>query len=624
MTTPGNTPPAAAPRLDGLDGYGLDGLDGLDKEAMRRKYAEERAKRLRPDGIAQYHHLTSDMADDPWTPRTERAPVTDHVTFTFIGAGLAGLLTGAELKRSGVHDVRLVDAAGDVGGTWYWNRYPGVMCDTHALVYLPLLEETGHVPTERYAHGPEILGHCQRIARHYGLYDNALFHTKVNEVRWLEDDRCWLVRTARGDRFTTSYLGMGLGPMDVPKLPGVPGIQRFAGRSFHTSRWDYGYTGGDPGGAPMDGLRDKRVAVIGTGASAIQCIPPVARDAREVYVFQRTPSSVHKRDNGPIDPEWFQAVSATPGWQGRLVDGCIADWEGVFGRSAPDVPEEYRLDDGFCLIGRRMRAAVRSVPPDVFSLERVVAAMEDADFEMMEERRRRIDSVVTDPATAEKLKPWYRLLCKRPGYHDEYLQAFNRPNTHLVDTDGKGVERITEHGVVACGTEYEVDCIIYASGFRVAYDASRTGQYEIVGRDGLTLSKAWANGVRTLHGIHVHGFPNLFAVQLVQGAFFPLNLTSAWHDSARTISAVVSHSIERGHHAVSPTEAAQQAWVQMHLRFGTPGYAGDCTPGYLNDEGRAIAQEDALRGGYPFGTAAFLRHIGKWRNSGRFDGLEFQ
>ena len=266
---------------------------GIDKEALRRKYLEERNKRLRADGNAQYRRLEGRLAhylDDPYTPRQERAPVTDHVTYAFIGGGFAGLVAGARAVEAGISDVRIIEKGGDFGGTWYWNRYPGAQCDTASMVYMPLLEETGHMPSEKYAHAPEILEHCQRIGHHYGLYENALFHTEVVSLVWEEGESAWRVRTNRGDSFTATFIGMGTGPLHVPKLPGIAGIESFKGHSFHTSRWDYGYTGGDAAGAPMDCLGDKRVAIIGTGATSVQCVPHLAPACSALLVCQRTPS----------------------------------------------------------------------------------------------------------------------------------------------------------------------------------------------------------------------------------------------------------------------------------------------------------------------------------------------
>jgi cyclohexanone monooxygenase len=274
-------------------------VTSVDTEALRRKYAKERDKRLRPDGNDQYLRLTGELAhylDDPYTPRTERAAITDHRTVVCVGGGFAGLVAAARLREAGV-DVRIIEKGGGFGGTWYWNRYPGAQCDTASMVYMPLLEETGHMPTEKYVHGPEILAHCQRIGRRFGLYDDVLFHTEVTALSWDEAGARWVVETSRGDRLTAQFVVLGTGPLSVPKLPGIPGIGTFRGHSFHTSRWDYAYTGGDYSGAVMDKLADKRVGLIGTGATAVQCVPHLARDARKLYVFQRTPSSVDTRGN---------------------------------------------------------------------------------------------------------------------------------------------------------------------------------------------------------------------------------------------------------------------------------------------------------------------------------------
>ncbi|MFZ9406940.1 MAG: flavin-containing monooxygenase, partial [Burkholderiaceae bacterium] len=421
----------------------------IDKDALRRKYLEERNKRLRPEGNDQYQQFTGRFAEylkDPYTPFTHRAPRTDHVTFAFVGGGFAGLVTGARLKEAGIEDVRILEKGGDFGGTWYWNRYPGAQCDTASMVYMPLLEETGHMPSEKYAHAPEILAHCQRIGRHYSLYDNALFHTQVQSLTWEDEHQRWRIRTDRGDDFTAQYVGLGTGPLHVPKLPGIPGIEAFKGHAFHTSRWDYAYTGGDPQGAPMDRLKDKRVALIGPGATAVQCVPHLARSCGQLFVFQRTPSSVDVRDNAPIDPKWFESI-ASAGWQQRWLENFTANQAG--GNATEDL-----VQDGWTDLSRRIRAQIAKLPPEERTVPRMLAAYEDADFAKMEEIRHRVDSLVNDKETAARLKAWYRQLCKRPCFHDSYLQAYNAPNVKLIDTDGQGVERITERGVVVAGIEY--------------------------------------------------------------------------------------------------------------------------------------------------------------------------
>jgi cation diffusion facilitator CzcD-associated flavoprotein CzcO len=589
----------------------------IDTEALRRRYAEERDKRLRPDGNDQYLRLAGEYAryqDDPYTPWTERAPRTDHRTVVCVGGGFAGLVVGARLREAGV-DVRIIEKGGGFGGTWYWNRYPGAQCDTASMVYLPLLEETGHMPTEKYVHGPEILAHCQRIARQFRLYDDTLFHTEVTGLTWDEARDVWVIETSRGDRLTARFVVLGTGPLSVPKLPGIPGIASFAGHSFHTSRWDYGYTGGGPDGAPMDRLADKRVGIIGTGATAVQCVPRLAQACRELYVFQRTPSSVDARNNQPIDPRWFAEI-ATPGWQQRWLENFTANQAG-------GTAEEDLVQDGWTDIARRVRSRIAALPLEDRSVQAMLGAYEQSDFEKMEEIRARADAIVRDPATAQSLKAWYRQLCKRPCFHDAYLQAFNNPATHLVDTDGKGVQQITPSGVVVAGREYELDCIIYASGFEVGTSYARRAGFEVTGRGGETLSEHWDGGMRTLHGIHARGFPNLLFVQPTQGANLISNIPHNIVDSARTIAVTIRHALDRGFAVVEPAREAEDAWVTL-LASGPGSILGgaDCTPGYYNGEGQDPGV--FLGHGYPYGPSAYFAYIDQWRASGTFEGLEFR
>lgn len=591
----------------------------IDKEALLARYAAERDKRLRADGAAQYQR-TEGMFEryklDVQADRIQREPVFDHVTFAFVGGGFAGLVTGARLAEIGVTDFRIVEKGSDFGGTWYWNRYPGAQCDTASMVYMPLLEETGHRPSEKYAHGPEILAQCGRIARQYRLYEKALFQTEVTGAEWDETASRWIISTSRGDRFTATFLGLGTGPLHVPKLPGIPGIENFGGHSFHTSRWDYAYTGGDAEGAPLDRLADKRVAIIGTGATAVQIVPHLAAAAGKLFVVQRTPSSVDVRDNGPIDPDWFATV-ATPGWQQRWLENFTDNQAGGSAR-------EDLVKDGWTDISRRIRARLMDLPREQMTQAAMIAAYEDCDFEKMEEIRARVDTTIMDATTAQALKAWYRQLCKRPCFHDAYLPSFNQPSTELVDTDGKGVERITPTGFVVAGREYAVDCIIFASGFEVGSDYEKRAGFDPIGRDGLTLSSAWRNGMRSLHGIHVHGFPNAFFVQPAQGANLISNIPHNLVEAGRTIATVVGHALTVGKPVVEVAANAQQAWVEQLLDgparlLGAP----DCTPGYYNNEGQEPTAAMRSAVGYPAGPSAYFRYLEDWRMSGAFAGLTF-
>jgi cyclohexanone monooxygenase len=602
----------------------------IDKKLLKEKYRQERDKRLRPDGSGQYVRLEGQLShylDDPYTERKERQPKRDHVTVAFIGGGFAGLVTGARLVEAGIRDVRILEKGGDFGGTWYWNRYPGAQCDTASFVYMPLLEETGHMPSEKYARAPEILEQCRRIGRHYALYDNALFHTEVSELRWDDARSVWCIRTSRGDDFTAQFVGIGTGGLHVPKLPGIPGLTSFKGHSFHTSRWDYEYTGGDPEGAPLEKLRDKRVAIIGTGATAVQVVPHLARTCRQLYVVQRTPSSVDVRDNRPTDPAWFAEI-ATPGWQQRWLENFTANQTG-FGAA------EDLVMDGWTDIARRIRERVALLPAEERTPLNMLRAFGDADDEKMEQIRARCDQVVRDTDTALKLKAWYRQLCKRPCFHDEYLQAFNEPNVKLLDTDGKGVERITEHAVVVAGTAYDVDCIIYASGFEVGYAvgagndlgtvaAERLG-FDPIGQEGEKLSEHWSQGMRTKHGIHLHGFPNLFLVQPTQGANLISNVPHNLTEAGKTIAIIVKHMADRGLQRVELTKQAEDAWIELLLSgMGRMLGSQECTPGYYNNEGQEPGQAGKLNVGYPAGASAYFNYLAAWRTDGRFEGLELK
>lgn len=596
-------------------------LTEADRKALRDRYAAERDKRLRADGNEQYQEPEgrfSNLLDDPYVPVQPREALDTDVTVLVIGAGFAGLVTGARLRQAGIDDFRLIDKAGDVGGVWYWNRYPGAMCDTAAMIYLPLLEETGTVPSAKYVPAPEIHAHAKRIAETFDLYRDALFSTGIDSIVWDDGASHWVVRTDRGDVIRAKYVTMGTGPLHRPKLPGIPGIHSFGGHAFHTSRWDYAYTGGDPKGALMTGLADKRVGIIGTGATAVQCIPHLSRSAGELFVFQRTPSAIDERNNHAIDPQWFAELK--PGWQ--------REWMLNFTTlQTMGFTETDLVKDGWTDISQRIRDRMVDIVKAGGQMgpETLLKAYEESDDEKMSEIRARVDSIVVDHDAAEALKPWYRQLCKRPCFHDEYLQSYNNPNTHMVDTDGRGVERIDETGVWVNGTHYPVDVLVIASGFEVGTEYSRRNGYEVVGRDGETLSQHWADGMRTMHGMNVHRFPNLFVVGVAQGANLISNIPHNFVENTRAIAATISHAEATGASRVEVTAEAEDAWVEL-IASNTRGIRGgaECTPGYYNNEGRPMGRRELLNGGgYPLGPIAYFEHIEKWHQSGDFAGLAF-
>ena len=590
----------------------------FDPAALRAKYREERDKRLRPEGNAQYVEPKgrfAHFADDPYVaPGFTRAALSDEVDVALIGAGFGGLLAGARLRQLGVQSVRLIEKGGDVGGTWYWNRYPGVACDIESYVYLPLLEELGTVPKEKYSRGAEIFAHCQAIARRYDLHRDACFQTDVTAIRWDEAAARWIVATNRGDAMRARFVVLSNGFLQKPKLPGIPGIEEFEGHSFHTSRWDYAYTGGDANGGLVK-LADKRVGIIGTGATAVQCIPHLGASAKHLTVFQRTPSSIGVRANRPTDPEW--AKSLAPGWHPRRIENFQILTAG--GYQAEDL-----VADGWTDIVKKLLALMLAKPNPDLSPEAIARTLELADFEQMEEIRARVDASVKTPATAEALKPYYRQFCKRPCFHDEYLATFNRPNVTLVDTHGRGVERITKQGVVVGDREYGVDCLIFATGFEVGTDYSQRSGYGIVGQGGLTLAEKWAGGIRTLHGIHIQGFPNCFMMSIAQSGF-TVNFPYIIDLQAKHIAYVVAAAQERGVQRLEATAAAEAAWVTAVIEKAgsTLEFSQNCTPGYYNNEGQPT-ETSRQNGFYMGGPTEFAEILESWRAEDTLSGLELR
>ena len=591
-----------------------DDLD-FDPDALREKYRVERDKRIRPDGNDQYKELKGEFShysEDPYISEPlQREPLTDLVDVAIIGGGFAGLITGARLRESGVDSIRIIEKGGDFGGTWYWNRYPGAACDTESYIYLPLCDELGFVPKEKYTHGPEILQHSRNIGKKFKLYDNVCFQTEVTKIQWDESALNWVISTNHNDAMRARFVCMANGPINKPKLPGIAGISDYEGHTFHTSRWDYDYTGGGPEGG-RDKLADKTVAVIGTGATAVQCIPHLGAGAKELYVFQRTPSSIDVRNNRPTDPDW--AAQLKPGWQKERMENFNTLTSG-------GIVEEDLVQDGWTEIIRNLISMANYRGKNIDRAE-IPKLMELADFKKMEQVRARAQEIVDDPKTAESLKPYYRQFCKRPCFHDEYLPTFNRPNVHLIDTEGRGVERITKNGVVANGKEYAVDCIVFATGFEVGTDYTRRAGYQMIGKDGIQLSEKWADGMRTLHGMHSHGFPNLFIISNGQAAF-TTNFPHAMDESAQHLSYIVNQCLNRNINTVEAELEAEDAWVEEIIKLSriSEAFQASCTPGYYNNEGQPNPKS-SQNSAYGKGPNPFFAKMKAWREDGTLEGLE--
>ncbi|SOJ52679.1 Neopentalenolactone D synthase [Mycobacterium simulans] len=597
--------------------------DDIDIVALREKYRQEREKRLRPEGSKQYIELVDEFAGyyetDPHSPPLVRDPITADIDVAVLGGGFGGLLCGAYLKKAGVNDVRIIELGGDFGGVWYWNRFPGIQCDNESYCYIPLLEELNFIPSKKFADGAEIHEHCRRIGKHYGLYDSAIFSTQVRALRWDEEGKRWRVSTNRDDDIRARFVVVASGPFHRPKLPGIPGIRDFRGHSFHSSRWDYEYTGGDSNGG-LHRLRDKRVAVVGTGATAVQIVPFLGRHAKHLYVFQRTPSSVGARNNAPTDPEW--AKSLKPGWQKERQRNFHAwTFEGM-ALGQPDYVCDFWTE-----LGRNTAARVLALQdPAAMTPEQFMEIREEEDFRVMERLRRRVADIVDDPATAEALKPYYRFLCKRPCTNDDYLQTFNRPNVTLVDVSStKGVERATEKGLVANGVEYEVDCIIYASGFEITTEISRRYSIDAIeGRDGMSLFDHWRNGYQTLHGMTSRRFPNQFFTGFTQVGI-SANIAANYELQGEHIAYIISEALNRGAATVEPSQEAQDEWCRTIRETAIDNSKFDlqCTPGYYNNEGGGGGEGIRSHLGEPYGPGfyAFGKLLAQWRDKGDLDGL---
>lgn len=545
-------------------------------EAIKKKFAEERDLRLnyRPEGTSQY---TSDLSgslaryaiDAFGSEVTPREAINDTVECLFIGGGFSALLTSARLRERGVESIRIVERGADVGGTWYWNRYPGVACDVVAYDYLPLLDEMDYVPKDHYAKGPEIFAHCQAIARKYKLYELATFQTTVTSTVWNEAEQMWDIATDRGDRMKARFVICANGTLSKPKLAKIKGMETFKGHSFHTSRWDYEYTKPD-----LSGLAKKVVGIIGTGATAVQAVPGLGASSRELFVFQRTPSSIDIREDWPTDPNWARKLK--PGWQ--AVRRARA-------RMGVQLTEEQKA----------RQAAM--------SREEKIRRQENANIDAMMRIHKRIDETVRDKQTADALKPWYMLLCKRPCFHNDYLPTFNRPNVHLIDTKGKGITEIAEKGPVFEGKQYELDLLIYATGFEV----QKTGIYnQIKGENGRDLNDKYNEGIRTLLGIHTQGYPNLFIMGGYQ-ASFQFNLTDMLQAQGDHIAECIDYARRHGYQSINVTAEAEEWWVQEVIRHrGKTTRNQDCTPGYYNFEGEFQRRQD---GNYNGGFTQYCDHL---------------
>ncbi len=543
-----------------------------EEQAKYRAFKEARAGAA--DYMAMEGEFSRYLKDVYSAEPIARDALDDECEILVVGAGFAGLLLWHKLSQAGFKDVRFCEKGGDVGGTWYWNRYPGIACDVEAYSYLPLLEEMEYFPTMKFASGFEIMEYCQKMAEKFGFYDRCLFHTTVDKTEWDEDAGRWTVFTDRGDAMKARYVVLANGILTTPKLARINGMEKFEGESFHTSRWDYNID-----------LEGKSVGIIGTGATAVQVIPEIAKVVKELYVFQRTPSSIDVRDQRETSQEEIDAWKKEPGWA-RARRERFARISA--GRTAMKANDDY-------LAGKVADFKERKQHERELSPEELVQKQLDTNFRIMEQIRARVDAIVEDPETAAALKPYYPYGCKRPTFHDEFLPTFNRPNVHLVDTAPRGVAEINERGVVHEGKEYPVDVLIYATGFQ--WMATSTFNM-IRGRGGIGLHDKWqAEGTQTFLGLHSKGFPNLFIVSGPQGGGGSFNFTDAIDQHADYIVWMLETMRDKGVNVVDIEKQPEVEYAE-HCRIAdiTTAPLRDCIS-YYNGEGNADPGSLAYYGG---------------------------
>jgi len=543
-----------------------------DEQAKYRAFKE--ARRGAADYMAMEGEFARYLEDVYSAPPVPRDALADDCEIVVVGAGFAGLLLWHKLSAAGFTDVRFCEKGGDVGGTWYWNRYPGVACDVEAYSYLPLLEEMEYVPTMKFASGFEILEYCQMMAEKFGFYEHCLFHTTVEKTEWDEASGRWTVVTDRGDRMRARFVILANGILTSPKLARIEGMETFAGESFHTSRWNY----------HVD-LAGKTVGIIGTGATAVQVIPEIAKIVKALYVFQRTPSSIDVRDQRATTDEERQTWANEPGWA-RARRARFSKISA--GRTAIKANDDY-------LAGKVPDFKERKEYERDLTMEELIEKQLDSNFRIMEQIRARVDAIVKDPKTAAALKPYYPYGCKRPTFHDEYLPTFNLPHVHLVDTAPHGVRRINARGVVHDGVEYPLDVLIYATGFQ--WMATSTFNM-IRGREGRTLTEKWqSEGTKTFLGLHSHGFPNLFIISGPQGGGGSFNFTDAIDAHADYVVWMLGTMRDRGATAVDIVRDAEVEYAE-HCKQADIATAPlrDCLS-YYNGHGDAEPGSLAYYGG---------------------------
>jgi cyclohexanone monooxygenase len=476
-------------------------------------------------------------------PVAERDSIVREVDVVVVGAGFGGLYQAHKVRGLGL-TMQGFEKGGDVGGTWYWNRYPGARCDIPSLFYAytwsPEVQQEWRW-TEKYAAQPEILAYARHVAERYDLKRDFAFDTKVTGAEWDEAAERWTVTTDRGDRVRARFCVMATGCLSMPRAPEIPGEADFQGRVFHTGRWPHEEVS----------FEGQTVAVIGTGSSAIQSIPQIARQASQVYVFQRTPNFSIPARNTPLSDEDYRVFwEQYPAYRAMVLEGT----GGIAGGSiyADLTPEQQRarFEELWKIGGAGFLGALADLLTNPVSNE---AAAEFV--------RGKIRETVNDPDTAEALLPDdHPIGAKRICVDIDYFETYNRPNVKLVNLRRTPIERITAAGVQTSAEEFRVDAIVFATGFDAMTGALLA--MNIRGVDGQSLNEVWKDGPKTYLGLQVAGFPNLFTVTGPGSPSVLSNMISSCEQHVDWISDCLAWMQANGATRIEATPEAQERWVQ--------------------------------------------------------------
>jgi len=469
-----------------------------------------------------------------------------EVDVAIVGAGFAGLYMVHRARGMGL-SVRAVEAGGGVGGTWYWNRYPGARCDVESMEYSYQFSDELQQEwewTERYASQPEILAYANHVADRFDLRRDIQFNTRIVSAIYDETADRWTLRTDTSGELRAQYLVMATGCLSSARIPDFPGLDQFQGATYHTGRW------------PHEGVdfSDQCVGVIGTGSSGIQSIPIIARQARQLTVFQRTATYSVPARNGPLDEDERRTIKADyAGFRARnsLTQTAIGSRLPVSESSALTVaPDE--------------RANVYETRWEHGGLPFLGAFVDllfdrDANETAAEFVRAKIRGIVKDPDVAERLSPRTVIGCKRLCVDTGYFETFNRNNVELIDVSESPIDEITAHGLRVAIREFELDAIVFATGFDAMTGA--LSNIDIRGRDGRSLQEAWADGPRTYLGLGVAGFPNLFTISGPGSPSVLTNMIISIEQHVNWIAACIGYVRDHGHRRIEATVEAQDAWV---------------------------------------------------------------